>query len=85
VHSKVDFQSRCYLLPTNDEEWELLESADVGDMGPHQRCRACRESDFTAYHILHKADCPTAARLRSSIAALSDEERREVYRGTEYL
>jgi hypothetical protein len=63
-----------YLTPVTDE---LMESADVGDMGPHTRCTECKKSDFVAYYIHHKSGCSVAARIAKSIDGLSDSERKE--------
>ena len=69
--------SNAYLTPTNDEEWKLLEDADVGDIGLHTRCKECGQSDFVAYYIDHKEGCRTAERIRASIALLPPEKRKE--------
>lgn len=73
----AELERQCYLVPTNDEEWALLEDVDVGDMGNHMRCLECKQSDFIAYYISHLAGCKTAERIAKSISELPEEKLKE--------
>jgi hypothetical protein len=73
------------LTPVTEEEWDLFETFDCGDVGLYTRCIECKQSDFIAFYVHHRPGCTTAKRIATSIASLSDEAKADRRRQERYL